>query len=490
MLAPRTQTLFGTTLARHAAHGPSKIALAFADRDLSYAELLRRAATSVGWLAEAGIGRGEIVGVTIPEELPHLVVSLALLLLGVPHVCLPSQEPEAKRVTLAARLGVRRIVADDRRRALPGLELLLPAPERTASAESSLPDAIEADADAPALYYASSGTTGEPKLFALSQRALAWRAERIAESERAEPGYRSLTFVPIEDTMAKSRMITCAWLGFASVVPDGRALSQAPELCRRHRVSSFELTTLQASSLAVDATAAHRIPEHTRVYTAGAVASPALRRAFAERFGVPLLVHYGAREFGRISSTLPDAHADFESVGTPVPWIDLEIVDGEGGAVAPGTVGEIRVRSECMCHEYHGDPIASARHFRAGWFYPGDLASLAQDGRLRLYGRSDDMMNLNGIKIFPAEIERVLEEHPAVKEAAAFAKPSAAHGDIPLAAVVLHASASVPVAELLARARARLGVRAPRRIIVLDALPRNAAGKVLNRELLELASGP
>jgi len=94
------------------------------------------------------------------------------------------------------------------------------------------------------------------------------------------------------------------------------------------------------------------------------------------------------------------------------------------------------------------------------------------------------MMNLDGIKIFPAEIERVLEEHPGVRAAAAFARSSAAHGDIPMAAVELHASATVGVEELMTCARERLGVRAPRKIIVLDALPRNAAGKVLKRELI------
>ena len=212
-----------------------------------------------------------------------------------------------------------------------------------------------------------------------------------------------------------------------------------------------------------------------------------LRQRFRARFDTLLHVHYGAREFGRISSTYPGGDSDtVESVGAPVPWIELEIVDGNGAALPSGEVGELRVRSECMTHEYHGDPVATARHFKQGWFYPGDLASLTSAGALCLHGRSDDMMNLNSIKIFPAEIERVLEEHPGVKAAAVFAKPSSAHGDIPLAAVELHESAMVNVDELMARARERLGVRAPRKIFVVDALPRSTAGKILKRELAGL----
>jgi acyl-CoA synthetase (AMP-forming)/AMP-acid ligase II len=99
------------------------------------------------------------------------------------------------------------------------------------------------------------------------------------------------------------------------------------------------------------------------------------------------------------------------------------------------------------------------------------------------------MMILNSIKIFPAEIERVLEEQPGVKAAAAFAKPPRAHGDIPVAAVEAHPSAVIAGDELMARVRERLGLRAPRKIIVVDALPRNAAGKILKSELVQIFGG-
>jgi long-chain acyl-CoA synthetase len=166
--------------------------------------------------------------------------------------------------------------------------------------------------------------------------------------------------------------------------------------------------------------------------------------------------------------------------------VELEVVDGNGKQLPAGEIGELRVRSENMVGGYHGNPVATARHFRDGWFYPGDLASLGPDGVLCLQGRTDDMMNLNSVKIFPREIERVLEEHPAVKSAAAFAKSSPVHGSIPVAAVELHEAATVAVDELMARTRERLGVRAPRRIIVVPALPRSSGGKVQTHALVAL----
>jgi acyl-coenzyme A synthetase/AMP-(fatty) acid ligase len=111
------------------------------------------------------------------------------------------------------------------------------------------------------------------------------------------------------------------------------------------------------------------------------------------------------------------------------------------------------------------------------------MGTITRDGILRYLGRKDDMMMLNGINIFPAEIERTLEEHPAVKHAAAFPLASPVFGDIPAAAVELNGTAPVDEPALIAYSRERLGARAPRSIVIVDALPRNAAGKVVKREL-------
>jgi long-chain acyl-CoA synthetase len=227
-----------------------------------------------------------------------------------------------------------------------------------------------------------------------------------------------------------------------------------------------------------------RFPPGTRVHASGSRVPARLRQSFRTDAGTQLHISYGAREIGRISTTYPEGGDDeLESVGIPVPSIELQIVDDDGHPLPTGERGEIRVRSAGMIREYHLDPAATSRHFRDGWFHPGDVGSLTPGGSLCIHGRFDDMMSLNSIKIFPAEIERVLEEHPAVRAAAAFGIRSAVHGDIPVAAVELYAPAQAGPDELLTLARQRLGVRAPRRIFVLDALPRNATGKIVRREL-------
>ena len=429
--------------------------MAMVDREVSYADLARDVESCAAWMRREGCIPSEIVGITIADEYLHMVACLALLWLGVPQVSLSSHDPAPMRQELVRRLPVGRLFVTDSRFALDGVAISLLTRDALRTLANA-PSACIADPDAPAIHFVSSGTTGVAKVYALSQRMLAWRAERMAESEGIAPGYRGLTLTSVEDAPGKSKRLTCACLGVTSVFRTTPPSSSVPAVCAALHVTCLELNVLQAMSIVHDQADASRFPAGTTVYVSGSQVPAQLRKAFSNRFAIPLYVHYGAREFGRISTTFPGGHDEaLDSVGTPVPWIDLEIVDTDGNVLTDTEIGELRVRSPHMISGYHRDPVATARHFRDGWFYPGDLASISRDGALRLHGRTDDMMNLNSIKIFPAEIERVLEEHPAVKSAAAFAKSSPVHGDIPVAAVELHESATVAVDELLARAPAR-----------------------------------
>jgi long-chain acyl-CoA synthetase len=484
------QTLFGARLATHALSPDAPPAIVMPGREIGYRELAGQVFAVARWLSREGCTPSEVVGIAIADEVAHLTASLALLSLGIPQVCLATTTTLTGRLDVARRLGVQRVVVADPRHALPGLTALVLAPGVSATAGGGEPPAaLAADSDAPAVYFTSSGTTGAPKIFALSQRTLAWRAETMVRYERIGAGYRAFSAASIENGAALSKRLNCALLGYTSVFAGGDELALSmPELCRRFDVAALELSVLQAHGLAGAEADAGDLGPHTTAYVSGSRVPAQLRQQFRDRFGTPLFVHYGAREFGRISCTFPDPSEDsVESVGLPLPWVELEIVDDHDRPLPRGEIGQVRARSECMGTGYHQDPEATARHYRGGWYYPGDFGALTATGALCLHGRTDDMMNLNSIKIFPAEIERVLEAHPAVKAAAAFARRSAVHGDIPLAAVELHAAGTVDAGELLRHVRAQLGVRAPRRIIVLDALPRSPAGKILKRDLTDLA---
>jgi acyl-CoA synthetase (AMP-forming)/AMP-acid ligase II len=138
-----------------------------------------------------------------------------------------------------------------------------------------------------------------------------------------------------------------------------------------------------------------------------------------------------------------------------------------------------------MATRYHDDEEASLRAFRNGWFYPGDVGHFGEQGDLRFDGRLDEMMMLASINIFPAEIERFAETLPGVRECAAFSIKSGEFGDVPLLAVVSDGTTGAEA--LLAAARRALGLRAPRKVFLVDELPRTAEGKIRRADLRKLA---
>ena len=209
-----------------------------------------------------------------------------------------------------------------------------------------------------------------------------------------------------------------------------------------------------------------------------------LRRELRAALTNNVWVLYATSEVGPISRASPDQHEAFpEGIGYPSEDVTVEIVDANGSVVSPGQIGQARIRRAGMASSYVSEPSTTA-NFRDGWFYPGDLLSRGEGEPLVFHGRADDMMILNGLNIFPSAIEDALESHPDVDEAVAFAVKSRVHGDIPVAAVVLSATAQTrEVGHLLDYCRRSLGIRGPRHIRVVEAIPRNSAGKPLRREL-------
>ena len=214
-----------------------------------------------------------------------------------------------------------------------------------------------------------------------------------------------------------------------------------------------------------------------------------MRRQIIEGLTPNLHVTYATSDFGSIATAGPAHHASDENVvGAIHPGVDLEIVDDRDLPMPAGQAGLIRVRSGGMATGDSDDAEATARFFRDGWFYPGDVGRLNEDGLLVFEGRGDDMINLAGINIYPAEVERLIEELPGVVECAMFALKTENFGDVPLVAVV--ADRTLTADGILKYAKERLGLRAPRRVFLIDELPRNGAGKIVRDRLHAIVGLP
>jgi len=197
-------------------------------------------------------------------------------------------------------------------------------------------------------------------------------------------------------------------------------------------------------------------------------------------------VMYGQTEAGPVAALRPpDVLRKPTSVGRPALNVDVRVVDADDRDVAPGTTGEIVCRSEYNMLGYWRMPDATAEAFRGGWLRTGDLAALDDEGFLHIAGRVKEMIKCGGENIFPVEVERCLLEHPAIAEAAVFGVPDAEWGEIAVAAVVARPGASVGERDVIEHVRARLaGYKKPRFVRFVDALPRTASTRQVQKTLL------
>ena len=180
-----------------------------------------------------------------------------------------------------------------------------------------------------------------------------------------------------------------------------------------------------------------------------------------------------------------DVAAKGDSVGCAPPFMEVKVCDEQGSEQPPGEVGEIVGRGPLLMPGYHKRPDLTALAIRNGWMFTGDMGFMDADGFLHLVDRKKDLIISGGVNVYPRDIEEVLVTHPAVLEAAVFGVPDEKWGETPLGAVVLKSGAAITAEELKAFVNARVGARYQqvRDVAILPAFPRNAAGKVLKREM-------
>ena len=225
-----------------------------------------------------------------------------------------------------------------------------------------------------------------------------------------------------------------------------------------------------------------RAPALKQISVTGMAMPESLRSEVRCRFSRELLIFYASNEASYLTVADADAQERYpETVGAILPGVELEIVDDEDRRLPAGEAGHVRVRTPWMPAGYVNAPGPDSKTFRNGWIYPGDIAVLTAQGQLFVKGRADDMINFDGVKIMPSDIEEALLSHPAVVEAAAFPIPSERHHHLPAAAVILRHA--VGGDELMAHCRRLQGMRAPQLVSVEQSFPRNAMGKVLRTEL-------
>jgi long-chain acyl-CoA synthetase len=260
------------------------------------------------------------------------------------------------------------------------------------------------------------------------------------------------------------------------------------ELVRDHGVTNTWLVPTQIVLL-VDAVPIDvELPTLQRVVYGGAPMSEAATRRALERFGPIFVQLYGQGESPMTITVLRrEDHLHDGLLGTAGrarPGVELAVVDDADRPLGPDAVGEVVVRGPSVMSGYWRRPEATAETLRSGWLHTGDLGTLSADGVLRLLDRTKDMIISGGSNVYAVEVEAVLSAHPDVADVAVVGLPDDTWGELVVAVVVPRSGASLDEAGLEAHCRSTLaGYKLPRRWVPVDALPRNAYGKVLKREL-------
>jgi long-chain acyl-CoA synthetase len=341
----------------------------------------------------------------------------------------------------------------------------------------------------------SSGTTGLPKGVMLSHRNLVINFHQFISSARITEDDVFLVFLPLYHIYGVALMGQAAFSGSALVLMERFVPDEALRLIATHGVTILPVAPPVLLALAnMPNLGPQTLPRVRHILCAAAPMAIAPAKAVAERTGVPVLQAYGMTEASPLThhSPIEPELIKLASPGTVVSDTEQKIVDLETGerVLGVGEVGEICIRGPQIMQGYWKAPEETARVIRNGWYYTGDVGYVDEQGYIFIVDRAKEMIKTNAWSVAPAELEAVLLEHPAVRDAAVIGVPDAESGEVPRAYVALQPDAGAagepaPTADdLMAFANAQLAkYKAIRQVIFVESIPKTASGKILRRKL-------
>ncbi len=355
---------------------------------------------------------------------------------------------------------------------------------------------VQASADDMLYLIYTSGTTGLPKGVMISHNNVLMHVEQsmTASSARKAPGERALVTTPLYHAAGIHRVVNAAVMGGTVVLMEHFDGQRFVEVLERERINSCNMVP------AIMKTLVDEIPDIEKrdfshlevIYYGAAPVSVGLLRRMMQVFRCDLIQGYGLtessggfvylNEYDHQKALQGEDHL-LRSTGRAV-LADVKVVDAEGHTLPPGEPGELLVRGANVMAGYWRNPEATAEALRDGWLYTGDVASIDAQGYIYLHDRLKDMIVTGGTNVYPREVEIALLEHPAISDVAVIGVPDDKWGESLLAVCVARGDARPSDDELIGFCRERLGgYKVPRAYSWVKALPRNASGKVLKREL-------
>ncbi|MFJ9349985.1 fatty acyl-CoA synthetase [Streptomyces sp. NPDC101237] len=480
-------------LRRSARRTPARVALEYGERRWTYQELDDAVSRAASVLLGQGLTPGDRVAAYGHNSDAYLIAFLACARAGLVHVPVNQNLTGDDLAYLIGQSGSSLALADPGLAGrLPGAVRVLPLRDADGSLLDRLADAPPYDGPEPRtedlvqLLY-TSGTTALPKGAMMTHRALVHEYLSAIAALDLSAGDRPAHALPLYHS-AQMHVFLLPYLavGATNIVLDGPDGDTLFDLIESGRVDSLFAPPTVWIGLAdrPDFGARDLGGLRKAYYGASIMPVPVLERLRERLPHLALFNCFGQSEIGPLATVLaPEEHKGrLDSCGRTVLFVEARVVGEDGEDVPDGTPGEIVYRSPQLCEGYWEKPQETQEAFRDGWFHSGDLAVRDADGYFTIVDRVKDVINSGGVLVASRQVEDALYTHESVAEAAVIGLPDARWVEAVTAVVV--ARGEIGEADLIAHVRERIpAFKAPKRVLFVDALPRNASGKILKREL-------
>ncbi len=481
-------------IAHWAAHRPTHPAIVFEGVEITYGDLHRQVLELADDLAGRGVGQGDRVAYCSLNRPEQVVALFACARIGAVLLPLNNRLSVAEhRFQLEDARPVLALVADGFGTALsaasPDLPLIDLDVVSPLGSEAGSAEAVGGPDDAVLMVY-TSGTTGRPKGAVHTQSSLLYTVLNGVAHQDLTADDRILTVLPMFH-VGGLNIQTLPGLYVGATVDLLRRFEPGPCL---HSLAENRPTQTLLVPAVMDALLRHPDFESTDlsclagINSGSSVVPDHLIRPFLDR-GVPVGQVYGSTETGPTAIVLryEDGADNIGSCGKPAMHTEMRIVDQVGADVAPGQAGEILLRGPNLFVEYWDRPAETESAFVDGWYRTGDVARQDERGFVYVEDRLGDVLISGGENVYPAEVESVLVQHPAIDQVAVVGQPDQRWGEIPVAFIEAAAGAEPPdIDELREWCHERLArFKQPRQLVVVDELPRTALGKVTKHLLRE-----
>ncbi len=491
---------------------PDKVALIFEEHRFTFTELDRLAQAAGQLLDDAGVARGSRVAIVLPNVPAFVVWYYAALRIGAIAVSISTRLTTSEIVDLLSDCQATSLVALSG--TLEGIQNELPTCVTSCIATSENGDIgnnkpltidandftdsrqattnwVQTEPDEPALILYTSGTTGFAKGATLSHRNVRSNVHAFNHLCNMRPGERILLAVPLFHCFGQNALLNSAFnVGATIVLQRSFNLNESRKLITEGKVTQLYGVPMMFR-LFLDSFQPADLGSVDYCFSAAATLPIQTSRRWQEKFGLPLNEGYGLTETSPFASY--NHHLKFVpgSIGTPIDSVEMKIVDTETAAdCPPGDLGEIAIRGPNVMLGYWNRPDETAQAIRNGWFYSGDIGRQDENGFFYIVDRVKDMISVGGLKVYPAEVERVLLDHPAISQTAVVGFSDEVSGEQVVAFVVLAdpaLEAADQIAVIREHARDNLApYKVPRIVQTISELPRNPSGKVLKTELRKM----